>query len=118
VDFLNLRNNPLKFILIGLTFVAGLGVATGISAASGNTTATFLAIGFLICLENNCMAYTCLFYSWDAVRAVAILIITSFFNSFYIVISYKDNDFIPSIDIYSKVNITMAIYKRRHFSAE
>jgi hypothetical protein len=41
------------------------------------------------------------------------------FISLY-VISYKDNDlyFIPSIDIYSKVNITMAIYKRRHFSAK
>jgi hypothetical protein len=38
-----------------------------------------------------------------------------FFNSFYIAISYKDNDFIPSTDIYSKVNITMAIYVRRHF---
>jgi hypothetical protein len=53
-------------------------------------------------------------------RVVAILIITRifFFILFYIVISYKDNDFIPSNDIYSKVNITMAIYKRRHFSAE
>jgi hypothetical protein len=39
-------------------------------------------------------------------------------NSFYIVISYKDNDFILLTDIYSKVNITMAIYMRRHFSAE
>jgi hypothetical protein len=61
------------------------------------------------------MAYTCLFYSWDVVRAVAIL---NNNQLFYFVISYKDNDFIPSNDIYSKVNITMAIYKRRHFSAE
>jgi hypothetical protein len=59
------------------------------------------------------------FYSWDVVRAVAILNNNQlFFISFYIVISYKDNDFIPSNDIYSKVNITMALYKRRHFSAE
>jgi hypothetical protein len=35
-------------MLIGFTFVAGLGVATGILGASGNTTATFSAIGFLI----------------------------------------------------------------------
>jgi hypothetical protein len=42
-----------------------------------------------------------------------------FLNSFYIVILYKDNDFIPSIDIYSMVlNMTMAIYVRTHFSAE
>jgi hypothetical protein len=67
----------------------------------------------------SCMAYTCWFYSWDVVRAVAILNNNQlFFISFYIVISYKDNDFIPSNDIYSKVNITMDLYKRRHFSAE
>jgi hypothetical protein len=68
------------------------------------------------------MASTCLFhYSWwDVVRVMAFLIITRFFkNSFYVVISYReDNDFIPSTDIYSKVNKTMAICKRRHFSAE
>jgi hypothetical protein len=69
------------------------------------------------------MAFSCWFYYWDVVRAVAILNNNQlFFISFYIVISYKykDNDFIPSNDIYrySKVNITMAIYKRRHFSAE
>jgi hypothetical protein len=65
------------------------------------------------------MAVSCWFSSWDVVRAVAILNNNQlFFISFYIVISYKDNDFIPPNDIYSKVNITMAIYKRRHFSAE
>jgi hypothetical protein len=81
----------------------------------------FFNIDDIICLENNCMAYICLFSSWDVVRAVvAILIITSFFKILftYIVISYKDNDFIPSTDIYSKVNITMALYMRMHFSAE
>jgi hypothetical protein len=34
---------------------------------------------------------------------------------YYSIISYKDNDFMPSIDIYNKVNITMAIYVRKHF---
>jgi hypothetical protein len=98
VVFLNLRNNPLKSILIGFTFVAGLGVATGILAASGNTIATFFSNRFfdihdIICLENNCMAYTCWFSSWDVVRAVAILNNKQLFLiSFYIVISYKDND--------------------------
>jgi hypothetical protein len=69
------------------------------------------------------MASTCWFYSWDVVRAVAILnnsnqLFLFLFISLYVVISYKDNDFIPLTDIYSKVNINMAIYKRRHFSAE
>jgi hypothetical protein len=65
------------------------------------------------------MASSCWFSSLDVVRAVAILNNNQlFFISFYIVISYKDNDFIPLTDIYSKVNITMAIYKRRHFSVE
>jgi hypothetical protein len=64
------------------------------------------------------MAVSCWFSSWDVVRAVAILNNNQLFYFFYIVISYKHNDFIPSNDIYSKVNITMAIYKRRHFSAE
>jgi hypothetical protein len=56
------------------------------------------------------MAVSCRFYSWDVVRVVEIL------RQRYIVISYKDNDFIPSTDIYSKVKINMAIYVRRHFS--
>jgi hypothetical protein len=64
------------------------------------------------------LASTCWFYSCDVVRVAAILIIiTSFKKNLFM--SYKDNDFIPSIDIYSKVkNITMAIYVRRYFSAE
>jgi hypothetical protein len=70
--------------------------------------------------SSDCMASTCWFYSWDVVRAVVHPNNNQLFLiSFYIVISYKDNDFITSNDIYSKkVNITMALYKRMHFSAE
>jgi hypothetical protein len=65
------------------------------------------------------MASACWFSSWDVGLCGGHPNNNQFKkNSFYIAISYKDNDCIPSIDIYNKVNVHMAIYVRRNFSAE